>query len=215
MKFIFLDPASNIERVLPITPANFSVPHGMKVETVNIHEVGDVALAGYMTLPNYKISCMFPAKAYPFNQPGAILDPYYYVRYFLDAVDSRKVHRWIVSGTVVNSPVLVEEIEYDEHDGTRDVYATLNLHKYRYLTDQAANSATQNASRTDATASALSVSGSERNYTVISGDTLAAVARKFYGNASLYASLATYNGIKNANLISVGQIVKLPDKSLL
>ncbi len=44
-------------------------------------------------------------------------------------------------------------------------------------------------------------------YTVKKGDTLAAVAKKY---GTTYQSLAAYNGIENPNLISVGQILKIP-----
>lgn len=44
-------------------------------------------------------------------------------------------------------------------------------------------------------------------YKVKSGDTLSGIAKKFN---TTYQKLATYNGIKNPNLIYVGQIIKIP-----
>lgn len=47
-------------------------------------------------------------------------------------------------------------------------------------------------------------------YTVKSGDTLSAIASK-YGTS--YQKLAEYNNISNPNIISVGQVIKIPNNS--
>lgn len=212
MKFIFKDSSANAELVLPITPESFEDICGIKVETVNIHTVGDVALAGYSILPTLKISCVFPAKAYPFNQPSAVTDPYYYVEKFKAWSESRTVLRLVISETSVNRAVLIEDFTYGEKDGSGDVYATITLHGYRQLeTVKTQGESTGNKVRPAEDPAPVTA----ETYTVKSGDTLSAIARKFYGNAALYPKLAVANGIKNANIIRVGQIIKLPDKSLL
>ena len=55
----------------------------------------------------------------------------------------------------------------------------------------------------------------EKTYKIASGDTLSGISRKFYGDSSLYGKLASYNGIKNANLIRAGGTIKIPDKGKL
>jgi nucleoid-associated protein YgaU len=52
-------------------------------------------------------------------------------------------------------------------------------------------------------------------YTVVKGDTLWGIARKYYGKGQLAYKLASYNNIKNANLIYPGQRITIPDQSLL
>ncbi|GGM04389.1 BON domain-containing protein [Deinococcus aerophilus] len=47
-------------------------------------------------------------------------------------------------------------------------------------------------------------------YTVKSGDTLGAIAQKYYGNAAEYKKLAHYNNISNPDLITVGQQIRIP-----
>jgi LysM repeat protein len=44
-------------------------------------------------------------------------------------------------------------------------------------------------------------------YTVVKGDTLSGIAYKY---GTTYSKLADYNGIKNPNLINVGQKIKIP-----
>lgn len=208
-KFIFKDTEKNTELVLPVTPPSFTVYHGINIEVVNIHTLGDVALPGYSTLATLKIECMFPAKNYPFNQPNADLNPYSYIKKFDDWKNNHTILRFIVSGTIVNIPVLVQEISYGEQDGTGDVYATITLREYRRL------SAVQVTKTGNAHRAVEQKTTSTQTYVVKKGDTLSAICRKYYGDASLYSKLAKYNSIKNPNLIYVGQTIKLPDKSLL
>ena len=44
-------------------------------------------------------------------------------------------------------------------------------------------------------------------YTVVAGDTLSALALRFYGDASFYPLIATVNGIPNPNFINVGRVL--------
>ncbi|MDQ3900078.1 MAG: LysM peptidoglycan-binding domain-containing protein [Actinomycetota bacterium] len=50
-----------------------------------------------------------------------------------------------------------------------------------------------------------------RIYTVVSGDTLWAIAERFYGDGSKYPQIASANGIANPDLIMVGQELTIPE----
>lgn len=51
----------------------------------------------------------------------------------------------------------------------------------------------------------------QRIYTVVSGDTLWAIAARFYGDGSKYPKIASANGIANPDLIMVGQKLTIPE----
>jgi nucleoid-associated protein YgaU len=51
----------------------------------------------------------------------------------------------------------------------------------------------------------------KRIYTVVSGDTLWAIAARFYGDGSQYSKIASANGIANPDLIMVGQKLTIPE----
>ncbi|MCX7772781.1 MAG: LysM peptidoglycan-binding domain-containing protein [Clostridia bacterium] len=207
MKFIFLD--KNTELIVPVTPPSFEVSHGINVETINIHALGDVALPGYGTLATIKVNCMFPSKAYPFNKTSAMLDPYGYVEKFKDWSDNRSIIRFVISETTVNLQAIISSIIYGEKDGTGDVYATIEMREYRNLYP------IQTSSTGNKTRSTEKTSVTVQTYTVKSGDTLSSICRKYYGDPSLSLKLAKHNNIKNVNLIYAGNVIKLPSKSLL
>ena len=102
---------------------------------------------------------------------------------------------------------------FAEQDGTGDVYATINIAQYRVLkpADSTVKRATGNNARTENQTAVQS----EKTYQLVSGDTLSGISRKFYGDSSLYGKLASYNGIKNANIIRAGSTIKIPDKGKL
>ncbi len=50
-----------------------------------------------------------------------------------------------------------------------------------------------------------------QEYVVESGDTLSAIAQRFYGDAGQYAKIAQVNGIDNPDLIQVGQRLIIPN----
>ncbi len=208
-KFIIKNTNKNTEMILPVTPPSFEVSHGINIETINIHTLGDVILPGYGTLSAIRIDCMFPSKKYPFNQPGTKIDPYGYIKKLETWCDSRAILRFIVSDTGVNVQVIISDISYGEKDGSGDVYATINLREYRKLMAVQTNKTGNKTRVTEKTSPGI------ENYVIKSGDTLGAICRKYYGKASLSTKLATYNSIKNPNLIYAGKTLKLPDKSLL
>lgn len=49
-----------------------------------------------------------------------------------------------------------------------------------------------------------------RTYTVVSGDTLWAIAERFYGDGNRYPEIAQASGITNPDLIHPGQVVTIP-----
>lgn len=208
-KFILKDTEKNAELVLPITPPSFEVSHGINIETINIHTIGDVILPGYGTLSTIKVDCVLPAHKYPFNQSGAKTDPYSYIKKFTNWCDKHTIMRFVVSGTTVNMQVLISDVVYSEKNGTKDVYATITMREYRKLSVIQKKKTGNNTRGTEKSATGKST------YIIKKGDVLSAICRKYYGDSSLSTKLAKYNNIKNVNLIYAGKTLKLPDKSKL
>ena len=209
-RVIFKDTSAQTEIIMPVTPS-FSVVDGVKMEIVNINEVGDVAMAGLPSASQLALELLLPARFYPFCA-ATPEEPYSYVRRFTAWARAGTPLRYVVSGTTVNVPVLIESVTYGERDGSGDVYATVEMRVHKPLetvTTQATPSATSPVRADEELQTA------EMNYTVKAGDTLSAICRQYYGDATLCYKLASYNGIKNANLIWVGQNIRIPPASAL
>ncbi|MGH3955526.1 LysM peptidoglycan-binding domain-containing protein [Mycobacteroides salmoniphilum] len=50
-----------------------------------------------------------------------------------------------------------------------------------------------------------------RTYTVVSGDTLWAIAERFYGDGNQYQKIADASGVANPDLIQPGQVLTVPE----
>ena len=199
---------------LPVTPKSWTWGQGKSVETVNISEVGDVSLAGKPKRYRGRIECMFPANPYPWLTPGAGTDPWWYVGRFSMWARGRAPVRFIVGGTRINSQVLIENIQYTEQDASGDVYAVIDLVEWvdleaatvSNLDTNTGSGGTQNSGQT------REQSAQRQQYTIVSGDMLSVLCRRFYGSgtAEYYNALAKYNGIANPHLIHPGTTITIP-----
>ena len=57
-----IDSAGGVELLLPVTPSSFTMAIGQSIQTVNIHQLGDVNLSGYGTLASITLESFFPAQ---------------------------------------------------------------------------------------------------------------------------------------------------------
>lgn len=213
-QMILKDTAGGTELILPVTPESFSVSFGRNVLKVNLHQLGDVNLWGQRRAGEVKLSAVFPASERSYAFPGGYAgNPYGAIELLKNWQNQGKILRFIVSETPVNLAVLLSEVSFGEQDGTGDVYTSITLSEYREIgAVQVRPGGSQTAARP---AESGGVQPSPQSYTIVKGDTLWAIARKFYGDASLCWKLADCNGIKNANLIFPGRTIKIPDKGVL
>ena len=94
---------------------------------------------------------------------------------------------------------------------SNDVYLTLDLRQYRYLTAPSTvlRSATDNAERPDE-----DQISTDRAYTVKEGDSLWSIAYLEYGDGLYCYRLTTYNGLTSL-VIHPGDVLQLPPKDVL
>lgn len=197
---------------MPVTPPDFTVAEGRAVETLDMTDTGQVNLPGLKSLFHERMEFLLPASDRNYTTGGWSGEPYTVADRLVEWSNNGDVLRFIVTDTPVNLPVLLGPVGHGQRDGTGDVYVTLELRQYRELAEESAevNPDTSNLGR-----SAPQEKQEEGSYTVVKGDTLWGICRRTYGDGSLAWKLAEANGIKNANLIFPGQVVKLPDKGSL
>lgn len=203
-----------VSLVMPVTPGRYQWSVGKRMETININELGDVYRPGGLTRFSGNFDFLLPAQEYPWMEAGARADPQYYLDYLNAWAADEKTVRMVITGTEVNALVYIEDISQGEADGTGDRYVTVSVREYCDLeaVEVASAGGTQNSGRaTDA------ASGKTQYYTIVSGDTLSVICRRYYGKstAKYYNALAKYNGIKNPHLIYPGVTIQIPPESTL
>lgn len=210
---VLLDVASGAELVLPTyAEAGWAWTHGMGMEKVTLDQLGDVAVPTARTLCEQPLEVLLPAHDYPFNVPGARTDPWAYIEELEKRSDAKSLQRYIVTGTPVNVAVYISEVQHTEPDGTGDMRVTIRLQEAKTpKVIPAADSLGLELNVREEHADGLMGS----TYTVVQGDTMWAIARRFYGDGNLCWALAAYNGIANANFIQPGQVLQIPPRDQL
>jgi len=211
MQIIFRNTRTNEEQIMPVTPAGFRLTGGRFVQSLDMAQIGQVNLPGVKSLFNEQMEFLLPSGERNYTVAGYTGDPYSIVDRLVRWSTDGDVLRFIVTDTPVNYPVLLAPVQLMEEGGAGDVVVKLTLRQYRDL----AAEGTENADTGNAGRNVDAAGSSNIPYTVKDGETLWAIARTHYGNGQLAYKLATYNDIKNANLIFPGQQIVLPDKSLL
>lgn len=211
MEVIFLNSKTGEQLTMPVTPPEFRVEIGRAVTQLDMAQTGQVNLPGLEALFNEQQTFLLPSSARNYTSAGYSGDPYGIVDTLTRWSLNGDVLRLIVTETPVNVAVLLAPVRYGEQDGTGDVYATLTMRQYRELTAETTERTdTGNAGRPQP-----QETKADTSYTVVRGDTMWGIARRYYGDGTLAWKLAAYNGIPNANLIYPGQKVTIPDCSML
>lgn len=203
---------------LPVTPAGYAWGVGRNMETINISQLGDVYQPGGRSrFSGEALECLLPAQNYPWIEPGAIATPQYYPDILTSWASAGEPVRYIVSGTEISTLVYLESVEWREQDGTGDIYASLWLREYTDLEAREVAAAEDIVSVTGNSSRPAESSSISQAYTIVKGDTLSAICRRYYGkySAAYYNALARYNGIQNPHLIYPGTTITIPPESVL
>lgn len=206
MEFWLEDEKNDIKFRLPITPSSFDIERGNKIETVNITELGDLNIVGTSTLATISISSFFPSKDYSFKLPDTISinNTYDYIRQLERFKTEKTILRFVVTDTnITDLEVILESYKYSEKDGTRDIFYDIVLREHRRVNSIIGDSTSERPNTN-------SPKPNNVEYVVKKDDTLWAIAKKYYGNGTLYPKIVKENNIKNPNIIFPGQKLIIP-----
>lgn len=195
---------------LPVKPTEFNVTVAHRNTVVNVIQLGDINLLGKTGLREVSLSSFFPDKDYNFSYNSGRKTPIACVNQIEEWRNSGKPVRVIITG-LLNMEASIESFAWGERDATGDIYYTMALKEYKKIkTKKATVTVATVQPTTRETKSAESSSG--KTYTVVKGDCLWNIAKKFYGNGSQYTKIynANKDKIKNPNLIYVGQVLTIP-----
>ena len=201
---------------LPVNPEEIKRTRNLNVETYQVLGSGQVSIPSYCELEQYSFEAESPSQRYHYMESGAKADADYYEKMFRKAQKKLKQIQFICSNGVnddISCKVLVKSVEVIEKAGeVGDKYITLTLMEYKAPRKRTVAIQTETAvvAQEEAPPAENPAVTENKTHTVQSGDTLWAIAKKYYGNGAQYTQIASANGIGNPNLIHPGQVFKIP-----
>lgn len=214
--------------LLPIAPEKLEIKINNANSTLTLINEGEINILKKAELTDIEFECRIPQTKYPFARyKSGFKGASYFLDYFEGLKTSKTPFQFIVSRSMPNGgslystniKVSMEDYKITEQakDGF-DVTVKISLKQYREYSTKTVNikiaaakpKATVQKTRAAETSPTPS---SSKTYTVVKGDCLWNIAKKFYGSGAKYTVI--YNANKgviggNPNLIYPGQVLTIP-----
>lgn len=214
--------------LLPVTPSKLTISIDNKNKTMVLINDGEINILKKPGLTDISFTALLPQTKYPF---AVYKNGFQKADVFLDKLEqlkaSQKPFQFIVSRIFPNGKLLFDtnikvsledyKIIEDSKNGF-DVNVEIKLKQYRDYGTKTVNVtikqskpvATVQNTRPAESSPAPKVTA--KSYAVAKGDTLWAIAKKYYGDGSKYTKIFEANKgvLKNPNVIYPGQVLALP-----
>lgn len=198
---------------LPVTPWEYTVTSGQMNKTISITQVGEALVFSNPKLRTLRFSCFFPSlqHEYPFIV-GDEKEPAECIDLLTKWKESKKPVRVVISDSPVNMSMAIMNLEYQERDGTRDVYYTLELTEYKELTIKNANENKQ-IQETTGLKERQSDKAQATEAKVYKGSDVLDAAKRAYGKYSHWRRVAKSNNLESLvinNSRGIAKKLKIP-----
>lgn len=216
------------KRLLPVTPSKLEVKINNANKTVTLINEGEVNILKKAGLTEVEFTCDLPQVKYPYAvYKSGFKRTDYFLDYFELLKNSKIPFQFIVCRTLptnkklfnTNIKVTLEDYKLTEDAGNGfDVSVKVRLKQWRDYGTRKVNitvTATRPTAKMEPQREAVASPAPTQatTYTVVKGDCLWNIAKKFYGSGSKYsviynANRSTIGG--NPNLIYPGQVLTIP-----
>lgn len=211
--------------LLPVAPSKLDISIENKNDTIVLINDGEINILKKPGLTDISFDILLPNVKYPF---AVYEDGFNQAYVYLDLLEQLKVNqkpfRFMVTrqfpkgGALNNTNMNVSledyKIKEDEKQGF-DVLVSVKLKQYKeYGTKTPEVSYVDGEATVSVEEKRETVNSPEptsaKKYTVVKGDTLWGLSKRFYGDGSKYPKIADSNKLTNPNLIQVGQVLTIP-----
>ena len=191
----------------PVVPSSIGVNRSNNIDTQAVIKLGEVPIFNGTSLKTIELTSFFPNQEYSFCDYTGFMKPYEFSDKIQKWMYEGKPLRIIVTDSPTNMQCLIQQFDTVEQDGTRDLYFTLNLIEYRPIevpdlsnnNQSSSSNNSQNTSRPSENNDS-SNSNQQKIHKVVKGDSLWAIAQKYYGKGSLYPKIKEANKTKYPSL---------------
>lgn len=202
--------------ILPVLPEKIEINENGDNKTYDVVNLGEVNIINLPKLTEISFESYFPLNRGPYVSTVELFSPSFYISRIKEWREKLQKIRFIfIGGPIrINDLFSIESFKYSENGGeVGDIYFSIELKRYKDYSPKKVVIVESNGSDIK-----TAVTGENRNsdltkpktYTVVSGDTLWAISKRFLGDGNRYKEIAALNKISNANYIYVGQVINIP-----
>lgn len=202
--------------ILPVNPPELVISGGgTAFSDAQVIKGGERTIIGNRMLQSVALSSFFPRDYDPsYCVRKSIPDPWEAVDKINKWRDSGKPVKLLITGTDINMYATIRKFDYREKGGEPgDVYFDIEFKEFRFIkirevvkTEQKSEPKVEQQSDRPETAATANT------YTVVKGDCLWNIAKRFYGSGAQYTKIFAANSppLENANVIYPGQVLTIP-----
>ena len=206
--------AAGKEIIIQVLPSKLKVTSAGDNDTDTVLGLGEVLILRQKRLRTVSWDSFCPAHSAPYA-PGVITPPLELIRAIQTARDALQPVRLLITGTDldINVRMGIESFDYEERSGELgDLYYSIKLSEWkdyspRRIVLQEKKPTAKDPSR------AGQPNGMPKTYTVVKGDCLWYIAKRFYGKGGEWPKIYSANKAiigGNPNLIYPGQVFTIP-----
>ncbi len=200
---------------IPVLPEKFTVSIGSNNSSVDVAGLGEITIKQSRPAFQFSFSSFFPVRTFPGIENVSLSEPQSCVERLNSWLESDKPVHVIITGGGIDAYCTIEKFTYYEQGGdVGTIYYDLTLKEYREVTIRQVEVATETAVATvEETETRVDNTTPPETYTVVSGDCLWNIAKKYYGSGSDYTKIYEANKStigNNPNLIYPGQVLTIP-----
>lgn len=197
MSYVVYFEVDNTAYRLPVNPEKINIKSSQKIYENNVIGLGAISESGDLEIKEYEFTAEFPSTAHSYIETKGQFYPANLYIDILTRCREMKIPIKFISYSeyrTFNDLVFIERMDIEERAGEEgDYYITFTLKECKQYGVKEINRASQK----------------NKTYVVQQGDSLISIALKVYGDDSKYKEIMDKNGIKNINLLKVGQVLKV------
>ncbi|MFD0588845.1 LysM peptidoglycan-binding domain-containing protein [Paenibacillus sp. GCM10027627] len=190
--YLLLD-ATELE--FPVLPEKLEVSAGGHNETKSVLQLGEINVLNKKGLKDISFESFFPVMNHPYVTGAKVLKPKEYVNAIQNYRDTLKPARLLLVGAHLsfNMAVSIEAFDYEERAGeVGDIYYTISFKEYKDYSARRLKLKGDNKAFKDS-AERPGKPTVPKSHTVVRGDCLWAISKKYYGAGNRYPELYAKN----------------------